>query len=154
MIVAKAANMGLVLFFRRGNSKWYEAGQNPNPNWYEETNYFLCLPQHKETCLHWLNGGDVLVEDVRGEYLYAPVYGNNYVWSSCILFMDETKKIRIKPKKEKRWIAVYKEEYAVTGEVRYFNTELSYKSIDELKSRVHAVRSWDDYQFIEIEIEV
>lgn len=67
--------------------------------------YFLCLPQHKQFCLHWLNGGDVIVrdhpDDERERVLLSSGYSN---WHAASVFMCEKTVIRIKPKKEKRWI--------------------------------------------------
>lgn len=57
-IVAKAANMDLVVFCRDAyhvKEGWFETYNLPIQ---EEFDYFLCLPQHKESCLAWLNGAN------------------------------------------------------------------------------------------------
>ncbi len=66
----------------------------------ERIDYFLCLPQHKEACLHWLNGGDVLAD---GEPYWndAP-----QEWCNQNDFMSADIEFRTKPKKEKRWVTV------------------------------------------------
>ena len=103
MIVAKAANMELVVFVKTcDNGAWYEKCDSAC-QWWEDSEYFLCLPQHKEACLHWLNGGDVQLQDFPtndfNDYL-----DEKYEWSLEIWWMSEQCNIRIKPKKEKRWI--------------------------------------------------
>lgn len=65
IICKKAANMDLVLLANgAGNAEdndWFEYGNDGDyfPTLYSECEYFLCLPQHKEACLHWLNGGEI-----------------------------------------------------------------------------------------------
>jgi hypothetical protein len=99
--------------------------------------FFLCLPQHKEACLHWLNGGDV--QDYY-EDEWTPVNSSDGKpsWSIHHAFMDEEAEYRIKPKKEKRWI-VYRNG-TVYGE---------YLSTDNINDDFKATG-----QVIEIEVEV
>ena len=73
--------------------------------------FFVCLPQHKETCLHWLNGGDVQVRSRMscGESFgdwdgLCPLVEQDSTWKKTSHFMSRWFEIRIKPKKEKRWI--------------------------------------------------
>lgn len=109
MIVAKAANMDLVLFIKLGD-QWQATGCHDNQviNIASHYEYFLCLPQHKEECLHWLNGGkiqaihfenqtpnsgvmfDSMLVDVDDEF-------DTYKWKVNHIFM-EPHEIRIKPK--------------------------------------------------------
>ena len=58
MIVAKAADTELVVFFKC-DTGWYFDDTSETIKFHSDTDYFLCLPQHKEYCLHWLNGGEV-----------------------------------------------------------------------------------------------
>ena len=99
MIVAKAANMDLVVFYK-DSGKWIELNSDEMPD-IVTTEYFLCLPQHKEACLHWLNGGEV-------EFEYDSKWHSCSYWSmewyETSGFICEDNKLRIKPKKEKRWI--------------------------------------------------
>jgi hypothetical protein len=58
-IVAKAANMNLVVFCRDAyhvEEGWFETHNLPIQ---DEFDYYLCLPQHKEACLAWLNGANI-----------------------------------------------------------------------------------------------
>lgn len=58
-IVAKSANMNLVVFCRDAyhvEEGWFET---PNLPIQDEFDYYLCLPQHKKACLAWLNGANI-----------------------------------------------------------------------------------------------
>lgn len=58
-IVAKSANMNLVVFCRdtyHAEEGWFET---PNLPIQDEFDYYLCLPQHREACLTWLNGANI-----------------------------------------------------------------------------------------------
>lgn len=106
MIVAKAANMDLVRLVKLSDNKgneWFIQADvvQRSTQFSESSEYFLCLPQHKEACLHWLSGGEIQVK-----------YGCDWVecsqytgWSVGHLFMIDDYEVRIKPKKEKRFIA-------------------------------------------------
>lgn len=111
MIVAKAENTELVQFIRIGGD-WSEFTQS-NFRFNRENDYFLCLPQHKEACLHWLNGGGVQ-DNFEGEWSDCPFLSqtintdseNSLVFSVHHMFMNEEFHFRIAPKKEKRWVGV------------------------------------------------
>lgn len=107
MIVAKAANMELVVFQTDDELKeWHVLDRFPM--WGESTNYFLCLPQHKDACLHWLNGGEVEARMRGTGREFEHMTGNpNKDWSNKTVFTSDECDIRIKPKKEKRWIATF-----------------------------------------------
>lgn len=109
IIVAKAANMDLVLFIKLGD-RWQVTGCHDNQviNIASHYDYFLCLPQHKEACLHWLNGGDLIQDSqhVDGKYSDVEASLNPNFDSHGDLFMTTERNIRMKPDKEKRWILV------------------------------------------------
>ena len=132
MIVAKAANTELVKFVKH-LGEWIATQTD---EWNIASDYFLCLPKHKEACLHWLNGGDVISANTDARDGSINPYGGK--WSSDCYFMNEFHNLRIKPKKEKRWI-VY----------RNGNVYGEYLSVDSIN---------DDFkstgQVIEIEVEV
>ncbi|AUR81812.1 hypothetical protein NVP1013O_65 [Vibrio phage 1.013.O._10N.286.54.F9] len=121
MIKAKADNMELVLFVKRGESStWGELNNHGDVTFLYEFDYFLCLPQHKEACLHWLNGGEV--QDLfEGEWVYCASLAratesggdNTLEFSEHHMFMNEEFQFRIAPKKEKRWIAVRRSDHYV-----------------------------------------
>ena len=144
MIAAKAADMGLVVFQTRATVKeirWHMKPLNcipSNPNF----DYFLCLPQHKEECLHWLNGGSV--QNFNGCWADCEDFNIPFHITHCLdsLFMYEEREIRIKPKKVKRWIGVSDDGY----------TTAHYSCLEDAieASVVVAVCDW---QFIEIEME-
>ncbi|AUR82363.1 hypothetical protein NVP1023O_54 [Vibrio phage 1.023.O._10N.222.51.B4] len=102
LIVAKAANMDLVVFIKLGD-QWQVTGCHDNQviNIASHYDYFLCLHQHKEACLHWLKGGEI--ECLEGG-TWLP-FRRSHEWKKEAAVMNPTTKIRIKPKKEKRWIA-------------------------------------------------
>lgn len=138
MIKAKADDMSLIVFVKCGhNSAWRET-ETPTQfplSEFDDVQYFLCLPQHKEVCLHWLNGGDIQVLDSNWINVH-PV--ESYPWEDEHDFMCEDSKIRIKPKKEKRLI-VYRND-VVYG---------PYLSIDDINPDLMATG-----QVVEIEVEV
>lgn len=151
-IVAKAANMELVLFVKRPDAEWVVCDDRVLPH-ISEYEYFLCLPQHKEACLHWLNGGtsqhldSCKYQDITGfDDLISKV---GKAWSPRGLWMDEDCETRIKPKKEKRVIGANKDgrttsHYAIDDEGCY--------AVDEI--RITGKGNPDEWQFIEIEVEV
>ena len=134
MIVAKAENMELVVFAENINTgEWWECSLDFPFN--SQQRFFLCLPQHKEACLHWLNGGDVQIMSMKWEKVLSI---NLYPWEGEHDFMDDSSEFRIKPKKEKRWI-VYRNG-AVYGE---------YLSPEDINNDFKSTG-----QVIEIEVEV
>lgn len=141
MIIAKANNMDLVVFyFDVEAEEWricsFEMMINPDI----PTSYFLCLPEHREFCLHWLNGGSVQ-DYFEGEWSDCLDCDDNNKWSCEHMFMLEEAEYRIAPKKEKRWIAVN----AKTGDT----SNLSSNEVDIIEA--YKVGSW---QIKEIEVEV
>ena len=139
MIVAKAANMELVVFEKSKLSGWVLLERHLIPD-SDACEYFLCLPQHKEFCLHWLNGGEVQLQDFPTNDF------NDYLdekseWSRELWWMSEQCNIRIKPKKEKRWIPV---------NLNNHETGLIYKSYESCR----LAYKLDYWQICEIEVEV
>lgn len=107
MIVAKAANMELVVFIKCQN-EWKEQQCNDDQlNFSCGHDYFLCLPQHKEACFHWLNGGYAQFREMESSHGWSDYTTNPIVrWALNNTFMDKSLETRIRPKKEKRWIAI------------------------------------------------
>lgn len=146
MIVAKAANMDLVVFANSGDGEWFEMNKEEFPI-ISDFEFFLCLLKHKEPCLHWLNGGDV-----QNNISY-PIMQDGWVpfcsfehrscepWSVSCNFMRKESNFRIKPKKEKRWIIV-------DPKTSYAFNELYETKIEADKENGHI------HQVIEIEVEV
>ncbi|AUR94786.1 hypothetical protein NVP1198B_76 [Vibrio phage 1.198.B._10N.286.54.F4] len=142
MIVAKAANVDLVVLIKsKVNNRWEVLDSVCIPSFYEDTEYFLCLPKHNEKgqCIHWLNGGDIQVLDSNWINVNP---AESYPWEDEHDFMCEDSKIRIKPKKEKRWIAVLP-----NGRVGGWHDE----GKEMLEEQYNKDAGW---QFIEIEVEV
>lgn len=140
MICAKAANMDLVVFVKTcGNGAWYEK-DNQACQWWEDSNYFLCLPKHKEAVLNLLNGGESQVKYDNWSYCNLDA-GNR--WSNGWWYMDEKCESRIKPRKEKRWIA-YSSDSKRLG-------VLSFDSLHEISE--YYSNEEEILQFIEIEVE-
>ena len=105
MIVAKAANTGLVCFVKRPDVEWVECDDRILPC-IDEHEYFLCLPQHKEAVLEGLNGGNCqFLPPVDGDREWTDSENHQFeTWSDGWWYMDNLFESRIKPKKEKRWI--------------------------------------------------
>ena len=101
MIVAKAADTELVVFFKC-DTGWYFDDTSETIKFHSDTDYFLCLPQHTDTCLHWLNGGEVQ-DFFEDEWCDC---GGESGWSIEHMFMDDEADFRIKPKRVKRVIGV------------------------------------------------
>ena len=152
MIVAKAANMELVRFIKLNDNEGCEwvvqaAPVQKSMQFNEISEYFLCLPQHKEAVLNALNGGESQLTFDGANWdkcnLNQPVK-----WSEGWWYMKGESQSRIKPKKEKVWVAYHKDgfmfnevggsEYDIDDRVK--NHELS----DFVKS---------DWQYKEIEVE-
>ncbi len=108
MIVAKAANMDLVVFYRLPNEEWWQKDSEcealPDDI---DFDYFLCLPQHKEAVLNCLNGGESQVASISSGWLPANC-GDPVEWGGEWWYMNPNGESRIKPKKEKRWM-IYSE---------------------------------------------
>lgn len=148
MIKEKADNMDLAVFFKSNDSvKWikiYCSNANGLPAFYEDGEYFLCRQKHEKECLHWLNGGEIEVfDEYSGEWLEAVTKEDFREWRSVHFLMREFYQVRIKPRKEKRWIAV-KDGKAMSN----------YLFESENEARVICGRAGHDAQFIQIEVEV
>ena len=150
MIKAKVDNMELVVFYRLQNEEWWqpESDHATLPDDID-FDYFLCLPQHKEACLHWLNGGSVQYRIALDVWTDAADNESNAAWTPDNLFVDDQVEFRIKPKKEKRVIGVNKDgrttsHYAIDDKGCY--------AVDEI--RITGKGNPDEWQFIEIEVEV
>ena len=148
MITAKINNMDLVVLYKLDGEEWWQTDSDPNALPCDnDLEYFLCLPQHNENgqCLHWLNGGECSVsyESVRGVSGVITKNNTEKEWTPNSLFMSHNATIKIKPKKDKRWIAYSNERLGVLA----FNTEQEVKDHYENETN-------EGVQFIEIEIEV
>ncbi len=148
LFTAKLNDTSLVLFEKHEEWKeWREATKSDlvfavGVNF----NYFLCLPQHKEVCLHWINGGEAVSSntDVRGGEIHA----YNGTWSRNHYFMSVVHTMRIKPKKEKRWIG-----YCATRNQTIPHPQDSEQLAMDYTA-LHYSYHVNEWQFIEIEIEV
>ncbi len=145
MIKAVVDNVDLVIFVRvidqedeRGN---YWSFSSLATLAVASNDFFLCLPQHKDACLHWLNGGELQINrktyNEQGEELPNEGFLNwdrpSRGWKHTVSLMSDKCQFRIKPKKEKRLISVYGDS------VEFVNPDLDYPSC---------------VQLIEIEVEV
>ncbi len=149
IIKAKADNMDLVSFVKV-RSNWSEMKDRSIIPTAADFEYFLCLPQHKDVCLHWLNGGEYQVNQLPPEKMISIedtiIIGG---WSKDHWFMSEVYTFRIKPKKEKVWIGVYGKH--VTENHFGSKSEVE-KHVNESPVYSNCAHNW--WQFIEIEIEV
>ena len=150
MVIAKANNDNLFVFVN--NFGEWELSDFKSLVGVSDFEYFLCLPQHKEACLHWLNGGGVqykLEKEKRwtniAPYVEIPkckphgfFMGTNYGYV-----------YRIKPKKVKRVIGVNVKTGQTTSAYE-LDKEGNY-AVDEVRLTKNSAIS--DWQFIEIEVE-
>ncbi|MEL7477267.1 MAG: hypothetical protein AAGJ17_00030 [Pseudomonadota bacterium] len=143
--VAKLANTKLVVFIKDG-SDWFFDDTSESYNFRSDVEYFLCLPQHKEACLHWLNGGETEFEDDDGEWVSCSDWSKKWRQSICG-FMQDDNVIRIKPKKVKRWIGVYG-----ADTTRIFSSKENCKNYVE-NDAFYKNCAPENWQFIEIEVE-
>lgn len=101
MICAKANNTDLVVLTKTNEKGgWFEIECNDVVVcFFAEFDHFLCLPQHKEACLHWLNGGDTeSLTSPRGDWQAIGNHEGNPYWMPSCYFMNDEVQIRIKPK--------------------------------------------------------
>ena len=146
MIVAKAKNMELVVFEKSKLNGWVLLERHLIPD-SDACDYFLCLPQHKEACLHWLSGGDVQVQDFPTND-FNDYSDEKYEWSLETWWMSEQCNVRIKPKKEKRWIG-----YCANTNQTFPHPQNS-KELAGDYAAINYRYNMSDWQFIEIEVEV
>ena len=93
--------------------------------------------------MHWLNGGDV--ESLHKEYEPMTLADKGCIeWGVKSTFMKDSVELRIKNKKEKRWIAYSSNQKRLGA--------LSFDSEREI--RAHYIHEIEEPQFIEIEVEV
>ena len=111
--------------------------------------FFLCLPQHKEACLHWLNGGGVQAIHFENQMPDSGVMFdsdfvdvedgvNTYPWKTNHIFMQEHE-IRIKPKKEKRWLSIRRIDLLVDDK--------PYKTREEAEA-ANSPAYWNHYELL------
>ncbi|ATD27074.1 hypothetical protein FORC55_1090 [Vibrio cholerae] len=144
MIVAKAANMDLVKFIKLNN--WWTIDSRSSCHFDGAFEYFLCLPRHKEVCLHWLNGGDAELKHASTNGWTS--FSRIITWDDGCVFMQADCKFRIKPRKEKRWIGYC----TSTNQCTPHPTKTKDLAIDYAAAHYNYADS--DWQFIEIEVEV
>lgn len=142
MIKAKADNMDLVVFGKLqpdNNSAWVEVTFKELIS-EEFHDYFLCIPQHDETCFHWLNDGVVQEKGIHADDYYWSNETADLIWSKCWhqehIFMDDTLMTRIKTRKEKRWI-IYNLDKDCVEQV--FNSEASGFSDPTFRHSMHVI---------------
>ena len=148
MIVAKAGNMDLVVFSQnQKDNSWLVQNDQGTTDFGDLVNYFLCLPQHKDACLHWLNGGELYINNGKGlgEGNYTLSIKTHKPLSDFIGHPEY--QFHIKPKKEKRWIVLNYKLNVVSSNFC--------KSLEDARAYVSNHFAYpDDVQYIEIEVEV
>lgn len=152
MIKAKADNMELVVFCKnsQNDGEWWAFKNDgetiPSFNG-KGTQYFACLPKHNENgqCLHWLNGSAMQFKDSFGDWRDCSEYNPE---TSVKMLIDNDDEFRIKPSKEKRWI----------GYCANRNQTFPHPQDTKQLAIDYALRNYsyieDEWQFIEIEVEV
>ena len=143
LFTAKLNDMDLVLFEKhRDWESWTVAKQSDKCFMVSDNfDYFLCLPQHNENgqCLHWLNTGEIQGL-ICGEWM--DLHQEDMDMSLPLSFRCKGNEFRIKPKKEKRWIRINKNDQHVD--------QMLYKTEEDCK-HLSPDKHWYHY---EIEVEV
>lgn len=149
MIVAKAANMDLVVFANSGDGDWFEMDQSEVPT-IADFDFFLCIPKHKEICLKWLNGSDVQCKlENESKWIKVAPYLEMPKWRKEGFFNSPYDYVyRIKPKKEKRWIG-----YCASTNQTFPRSQDSKELAGDYAARSYNY-NMSDWQLIEIEVEV
>ena len=146
MIKAKVDNMDLVVFVK--GESWTELPKNAF-TLTAAHEFFMCLPQHKDACLHWLNGGEAQFEYDENWHSCSE-WSKDWYLPTCG-FMQEGNVIRIKPKKgkekEKRWIGVRSDGYTT----RAYDSEHDCSDETDRRTDYDGIMGWE---IIEIEVEV
>lgn len=144
-IVAKASNMDLVVLTKDViapvDAPWVAIEMGYLPAFDEHCEYFLCLPQHKDAVLCGLNGGEFQVKCTKDYYSDSWHLNGDKWFGSCVWYMLSNHHSRIKPRKEKRWIAII-DGYAMP------------KLLDSEQAVNNAKQLMPSAQFVEIEAEV
>lgn len=140
ILTAYANNTDLVIFMLGSSSKWHRTNPKALMD-YPDDEFFACLPQHKEACLHWLNGGEVHQSPVDESSWVVSADAKKVTWMPWSSFMNDDLIFRIKPRKEKRWICI-------TNDLEIEDGTL-YESYSDAEEN-----SPSDKQIVEIEVEV
>ncbi len=149
LFTAKLNDTSLVLFEKHEEWKeWREVGKSDKifvvcGNF----DYFLCLPQHKEVCLHWLNGGKLMIDNGKGlgEGRYTMDIRRNNPLADFIGHPEYT--FRIKPMIEKVWVAYHKDGF-MFSEVGGSECDID----DRVKNHELSDFVKSDWQYKEIEV--
>ena len=87
LIEAKLKNMNLVVLVKYKNREWTTRPDQRDVNFtMDSKRYWLCLPQHTDMCLKWLNGATLEIKDDFTEK-WLPFKKENRSWSHHSLFM-------------------------------------------------------------------
>lgn len=142
ILKAYADNTDLFIFILDSNSKWIRTNPKALMD-YPDDEFFACLPQHNENgqCLHWLNGGEI--QDYYENEWSSVGEFNGGEWSIHTLMMDENANYRIKPRTEKRWIAIRRSDL--------FVEDCLFHSVENAIRQGYPESQW---QLHEIEVEV
>lgn len=137
---AYADDLGLILFSNGPFGKKWHVVNRKWPSFNEGFKYFLCLPKHKEVCLHWLSGGDIQYR--RGSSQEWDSYGPIKTWTAGSVFMQDHVEIRIKRSKETRYAVIHNGR--LVGELFKFDYDI----------RASYGAEYHELQIFKIEVEV
>ncbi len=151
MIIAKVNNTELVVLVKvidsQNESGSYWTVSSLSALSVAENKFFLCLPQHKKACLHWLNGGKLMIDNGKGlgEGRYTMDIRRNNPLTDFIGHPEYT--FRIKPMIEKVWVAYHKDGF-MFNEVGGSVSDID----DRVKSHELSDFVGADWQYKEIEV--
>ncbi|NQX83975.1 MAG: hypothetical protein HRS57_02150 [Mycoplasmataceae bacterium] len=105
IIKAKIDNMDLFTFIKPLYADTWEENYINDICGNVGADYFICHPKNKRAVLHWLNGGTIQQLNCVEEWEDKPNFNFNKDKDSWHYFLRELR-IRIKSKKEPRWIGI------------------------------------------------
>ena len=140
----KGENLLVFLDTESESRPWRPTDVDKLFNPFDDRDFFLCLPQHNESgqCLHWLNGGEIQEKGFYFPDAFEVLEIPTAKWTPNSVWMDSSHELRIKPKKEKRWVCISSDGYAVP------------RLIENEQALINTKQLIPDAQFIEIEVEV
>lgn len=143
IIKSKADDTSLVVFRKNEiTGVWLEVVKNDDV-FHKFSTYFLCLPNHKEACLHWLNGGEAQTDRGCGEFVDSyPLSDFDGKWYCDFWYMLDDYESRIKPRKETRHVVIHNGE--LVGELFKFDSDI----------RASYGAEYHELQIFKIEVEV
>lgn len=159
MMKAYADDTSLCVFVKKeyeDTGEWWLLSRDIKFNKHQD--FFVCLPKHKDAVLNLLNGGESEARNISYNcWLDVAVASKSFSnvaiqWSSDLWYMLDKFESRIKPRKEKLWIAVKTDKHETLGGSCRKVRICSHAFVNKYDAEEYLDLS--DSQLIEIEVEV